>query len=231
MVGPVYHGIVTKNDFVPPTEKKKLDKMITYPVKQDNVASHKYQPPLEKVPTELARCAPVYHDIDAGKSNKYVPAPANKETEKTFKAPIYTGIEVKSKYFPQAEEKPKVDAGLLGPRYKVDSANDYNPEHEVHGRKPHEPQMVGPIYPNIDTCNQYNPKEDRVRGPIELAGPVYHGLETKNEYGPVLKREHEGELMVGPVYHGIQTKNNFVPPKEKGYGEIANCGPVRSHVD
>merc|ERR1712072_1193912 len=30
---------------------------------------------------------------------------------------------------------------------------------------------------------------------------------------------------------GINTKNNFVPPKEKGYGEIANCGPVRSHVD
>jgi len=230
MVGPVYHGIVTKNEFVPPKEKGYGEIANVGPVRKHVDDTLKYTPIIETFEHELARCGPVYHGIDAGKSNKYVPAPANKETEKTFKAPIYTGIEVKSKYFPQAEEKPKVDAGLLGPRYQVDSISDYYPENET-VRKPHEPPMVGPIYPNIDVVNQYNPAvEERVKGILDIAAPVYP-VETKNVYGPVPKREGEGELMVGPVYHGILTKNEFVPPKEKGYGEIANVGPVRKHVD
>ena len=83
----------------------------------------------------------------------YCPAVDKKETEKTFMGPIYTGIETKSNYHPQAEEKPHADGGLMGPKYDVDSTSNYYPHDE---RAPAEHPMVGPIYPNVETCNKYN---------------------------------------------------------------------------
>lgn len=230
MVSPCYRDMPGKHQFVPPIDRKKGQKPITYPVKYEG-NEHKFQPPLEKTPGILSRCAPVYHGIDAGKSNKFLPEVKKSDTGKNFLGPIYTGIETKSKYYPQAEKKPEVGGGLSGPTYKVDSANNYSPDK---WEPPRNTEQHAPIYHGIELTNQFNPAncygaEDRIPGILDMAGPVY-GVETKNCYGPVLVRE-EAPMPVrcGPVYKNAQGKHAFLPPKEKGYGEIANCGPVRRY--
>merc|ERR1711981_758535 len=152
---------------------------------------------------------------------------------KLMTGPILPFVVSKNLFTPTvvSEDVPmKMEKVMSGPIYQGKANDPYNEFNEIAARKPHEAPMVGPIYPNIDTCNQFNPKQERVTGLLETAGPVYP-VEVHNVYGPIPKREHEGEMMVGPVYHGIDTKNSFVPPKEKGHGEIANCGPVRRNVD
>merc|ERR1711936_915622 len=233
MVGPVYHGLETKHQYKAPSEKKTTDKPIMFPVPNVADINHKYQPPLEKVSGELARCAPVYHDLPP--AGKYCPPVDKKETEKTFMGPIYTGIDAKNKYFPEkqkfgfGEEQPKLDAGLMGPKYPIpESTSNFCPDAE---NPKHEPIMVGPIYPNIETTNQYNPAlTERVKGQLDMAGPVY-GVETKNVYAPVPAREKGGDMLAGPVYHGVDTKNKYVPEKKGGFKELANEGPVRRNVD
>ena len=59
LAGPKYPGVETKNSFVPEVKKIDKDKVITAPVKPVEV-HHKFQPPLDKVPGELAMTAPVY---------------------------------------------------------------------------------------------------------------------------------------------------------------------------
>jgi len=174
MASPCYRDMPGKHSFVPPVEKKKLDKAITYPVKVE--MEHKFQPPLEKTPGILSRCAPVYHGIEAGKSSKYCPEVKPSDTGKNFMGPIYAGIESKSKYHPQADKKPPVPSELLGPTYKVDRQANYAPEK---WEPPKEMLQFGPIYSGIETTNSYNPAGERVTGLLDMAGPVY-GVETKN---------------------------------------------------
>jgi len=74
LAGPVYHGVDTKNKFIP--EKKAGFKELANegPVRRNVDTDIKYTPEIAKVEgQELARCGPVYHGIDAGKSNKYCP--------------------------------------------------------------------------------------------------------------------------------------------------------------
>ena len=232
MAGPKYAGIETKNQYVPPAKREKHDKLMSYPVKPVET-SHKYQPPLEKVPGILAMTSPVYRNASTivrdkeGNPIKFCPQSERKETEKSFKAPIYTGIDAKSKYFPQAEEKPRPEESLTAPRYNVDSHNIFYPQDD---KKAFEPPMVGPIYPNIETCNQYNPSTERVKGEIVRTGPKMSNIQENNLYTLVPERVHGVPIQASPVYHGVQIKNQYVPDLKRVKGVTVMAGPIYKGV-
>ena len=64
-------------------------------------------------------------------------------------------------------------------------------------KKPFEPPMVGPIYPHIDTTNQFNPKIEKTKGPVDrMAGPIYEGIEIHNQFNQVDERVRGDIVMV-----------------------------------
>ena len=242
MVGPVYHGVDVKNQFVPPTAKVSGPFEIKGPVmpggehKFNLVETEGWKNKLESQPEVLHPILPTerQHKYNMVTAEGYK---GNKEIDSGMTAPIYSGFERKSNYHPQADEKPHPDVPLMGPKYGgLDNTSSFCPSGEqvttmpaqIGG--PQNPPMVGPIYHGIETTNQYNPLvEARVQAATELAGPVY-GVETKNVYGPIPERAPGGEMLAGPIYHGVQVKNEFVPPLEKVQSAKTLNGPVLQGV-
>ena len=67
-------------------------------------------------------------------------------------------------------------------------------------KKPFEPPMVGPIYPHIDTTNQFNPKIEKIKGPVDrMAGPIYEGIEIHNQFNQVDERVRGDIVMVSSL--------------------------------
>ena len=81
--------------------------------------------------------------------------------------------------------------------FRGKSNDPYNEFNEVTAKKPFEPPMVGPIYPHIDTTNQFNPKIEKTKGPVDrMAGPIYEGIEIHNQFNQVDERVRGDIVMV-----------------------------------
>ena len=260
MVGPIYHGIETTNQYNPLVEARvqaatELAGPV-YGVETKNV----YGPIPERAPGGEMLAGPIYHGVQV--KNEFVPPLEKVQSAKTLNGPVLQGVGGEHKYNlvetegwkNRLESDPNVQHPILPTerqhKFNMVEAEGFKKVESVKG-------MLGPIY-NVLHDHHYREIISNALILSDLGGKIDKDMAV-NMYSPEAPQVPEIKTLLGPVYdilnehhynqinnvaHELKTLQNpvFVPEARHHYSEIGKnveklellSGPVynikRDHV-
>jgi len=217
IAGPVFEGVSSACTFTPQLPPKiESDGVMSYPMLPVEHGS--------KYTTQDFGCSGRGLNVE---KQKVLHGPGNRDTGDRNAAVI----DNKNKYLPEVNKK-EAPPVLSFPKIpNVESSHQFGPVPARVAPAAARMEMPGPVWPGVESHNEYVDVPERVHGETLFAGPKFPGIESKNSYQEVPEKTTGQMVMAGPCFTNVEHGNHYIPETKRVENELYISGPKRVGID